>query len=144
MSRNLNAAARSRALRRLEFLREKMRRAARERMREAQQQYDVDTAGGLDIGEVCVSDVTEDLDFALIELETETIAKIDEALARLDAGTYGLCVGCGAEITARRLDALPFARECRSCAERREAGGPAAPPRLRFSTRLGPIRGRAA
>lgn len=41
---------------------------------------------------------------------------IDAALARLEAGSYGLCVRCGEEIGDARLDVLPFTPLCRSCA----------------------------
>jgi DnaK suppressor protein len=45
------------------------------------------------------------------------IMLIRQALARLDAGTYGLCVSCGEPIAAARLEALPFAARCINCAQ---------------------------
>lgn len=45
-------------------------------------------------------------------------AAVVEALARLDAGTYGLCVRCGEPIPAARLEALPMATMCVPCASR--------------------------
>jgi DnaK suppressor protein len=44
-----------------------------------------------------------------------TIAEIDAALARLDAGTYGTCTQCGAAIPEERLELRPFAGRCVSC-----------------------------
>ena len=44
------------------------------------------------------------------------VAAIDAALARMDAGTYGICTGCGEAITAARLDARPASAECLACA----------------------------
>ena len=44
-----------------------------------------------------------------------TITEIDRALARIDAGTYGRCVGCGAEIPEERLELRPFAGRCVTC-----------------------------
>lgn len=44
------------------------------------------------------------------------MAQITAALARMDRGEYGLCVRCGAKITAQRLDLLPFTPFCRRCA----------------------------
>lgn len=41
---------------------------------------------------------------------------IDAALIRVEAGTYGLCAKCGAEIGEERLDVLPFTPFCRDCA----------------------------
>lgn len=62
----------------------------------------------------------EEIDFALIQMKAETIARVDEALARLDAGEYGNCFECGGEVSERRLRALPFAVRCTFCEERRE------------------------
>jgi RNA polymerase-binding transcription factor DksA len=49
-----------------------------------------------------------------------TLAQIDEALRRLDAGKYGACRECGGEIAKARLRALPFAVRCQACERRRE------------------------
>ena len=44
-----------------------------------------------------------------------TVAEIDAALGRIAAGTYGLCVHCGAAIPEERLEFRPFASGCVSC-----------------------------
>jgi RNA polymerase-binding transcription factor len=62
----------------------------------------------------------EDMDFALLQMKAETLARVDEALARLDTGLYGRCFACGGEVSAKRLRALPFAGRCTACEERRE------------------------
>ena len=54
----------------------------------------------------------------------ETLARIDAALRRLEAGTYGVCGDCDQPIAAERLRALPFAAGCRPCEEAREAAKP--------------------
>jgi RNA polymerase-binding protein DksA len=41
---------------------------------------------------------------------------IELALRRLDEGRYGLCASCGGEIAPRRLEAVPYAERCASCA----------------------------
>ncbi len=48
-----------------------------------------------------------------------TIEEIDEAVARLDAGTYGRCVHCGSPIPLERLEFRPFAASCVSCQQTR-------------------------
>lgn len=50
---------------------------------------------------------------------TETLAEIDDALAKLDAGTYGSCESCQQEIGDERLEAMPEARLCITCASQR-------------------------
>jgi hypothetical protein len=60
------------------------------------------------------------MDFALMEMESETLRRIDEALLRLDDGTYGVCSECDEGISEMRLKALPFATLCRDCQEQAE------------------------
>jgi DnaK suppressor protein len=66
------------------------------------------------------ADIQGSIEFALLQMRAETLARIDEALVRLDAGTYGSCVECDGEISERRLRALPFAVRCQACEEKRE------------------------
>lgn len=47
---------------------------------------------------------------------TDERADVVVALARVDAGTYGTCVGCGRVIAAARLEARPMATTCIACA----------------------------
>lgn len=44
------------------------------------------------------------------------IRAIKAALERIDAGTYGICVSCGAPISAARLDVVPHTPLCADCA----------------------------
>ena len=73
-----------------------------------------------DAEEQSMEDFVLGMDFALMEMESETLKKIDEALRRLEAGTYGDCAECGQKIAEARLKALPFANTCRECQEQRE------------------------
>ena len=68
------------------------------------------------------ADIHGDIEFAVLQMQTETLTRIDAALVRLDAGEYGSCVSCGGEISETRLRALPFAVRCTACEERREQG----------------------
>ena len=54
-------------------------------------------------------------DLALRERAETQLTLVDEALARLDARTYGLCVRCGLSIARDRLEALPWAARCIDC-----------------------------
>jgi len=44
-----------------------------------------------------------------------TVAAIDQALERIDAGTYGRCAACGTAIPGERLEAVPWAALCVPC-----------------------------
>jgi len=67
--------------------------------------------------EQSVSDFVQDVDFALMEMKSATLAKIDEALLRLQQGTYGVCEECDEPLSEARLRAIPFAILCRECQE---------------------------
>src|SRR5215831_18853185 len=74
----------------------------------------------LDAVESSEADIQEDLEFALIQMKSETLNKIDDALLRLEQGEYGYCYECGEEIAEKRLRALPFAVRCKDCEEAKE------------------------
>jgi DnaK suppressor protein len=76
--------------------------------------------GVLDAAETTEADIQDDIELALIQMKSETLHKIEEALSRLDEKTYGYCNECGDEISERRLRALPFAVRCKDCEEARE------------------------
>jgi len=73
-----------------------------------------------DEGEISEVDIQEDIEFALIQMKTETLHRITEGLSRLEEGTYGNCFECGGEILRPRLRALPFAVRCKDCEQTRE------------------------
>ncbi len=73
-----------------------------------------------DVADQSVKDVSQEIEYRLSERESQLVADIDQALLRIDEGSYGVCARCGKEIPERRLDALPTARydaECQSLIE---------------------------
>jgi DnaK suppressor protein len=56
---------------------------------------------------------------ALVRQVRHHVAEVDAALARVEAGTYGVCGVCGSAIGDARLEALPAARLCIACAAAR-------------------------
>lgn len=78
----------------------------------------VETA--LDDGDWSVIDLSEDINFKRLGTHRENLTKIDEALRKLDEGTYGICEDCGEEIPPERLEVMPFAILCRDCQEKKE------------------------
>jgi DnaK suppressor protein len=53
--------------------------------------------------------------------ENKLVLKINEALARIEEGTFGICEVCGGEISIKRLKARPVATYCIDCKNRMEA-----------------------
>ncbi len=79
-----------------------------------------DDDGVKDVADQSVKDVSQEIEYRLSERESQLVADIDQALLRIDEGSYGVCARCGKEIPERRLDALPTARydaECQSLIE---------------------------
>jgi RNA polymerase-binding transcription factor DksA len=56
---------------------------------------------------------------ALVASLLDTLGDVDHALGKLDGRDYGLCESCGAAIAEARLQAMPTARMCISCASKR-------------------------
>lgn len=65
---------------------------------------------------------TKEMAVATLERERRTLAEIEAALLRMKKGEYGMCATCGEPIPEARLKALPWARVCVKCAERRSNG----------------------
>ena len=76
--------------------------------------------GVLDAAESSELDIQDEIEFALIQMKSETLNKVNDALVRLEQGNYGNCFDCGEEIAEKRLRALPFAVRCKDCEEARE------------------------
>ncbi|MCL5048690.1 MAG: TraR/DksA C4-type zinc finger protein [Firmicutes bacterium] len=53
---------------------------------------------------------------ALVSELRSALADVNEALSRLDKGTYGICQGCGLAISSPRLEAIPTVKYCIDCA----------------------------
>lgn len=64
----------------------------------------------------------QDFTLGLIENEEAIIREIDEALERVDNGSFGGCEGCNGAIPLTRLETLPFARFCVTCQQQQERG----------------------
>lgn len=96
---------------------EERRREVQDKLRSLRETIPVDAAEVRDAEERSVDDFVTEVDFALMQMKSETLKRIDQALSRLDLGTYGRCEECDREISANRLAALPFAALCRDCQE---------------------------
>ena len=99
---------------------EERRREIHEKLRSIRESLPAEAAEVKDAEEQSVDDFVQEVDFALMQMKSKTLAKIDEAIQRLEDGTYGVCSECGGEIGEARLQALPFAGLCRSCQQEEE------------------------
>jgi DnaK suppressor protein len=68
-----------------------------------------------DTVDLSVQDVNKELALRLGERESQMVADIDQALLRIQEGSYGTCARCGKVIDERRLEALPTARYDANC-----------------------------
>src|SRR5215472_18060776 len=75
-----------------------------------------------DIADKAVSSYTREFLYSLNDSERDTLVKIDQALARIDEGTFGYCLNCGVLMNEKRLTAIPWSRHCVNCQELAEKG----------------------
>jgi len=104
----------------LKSMLEDRRRDIQDRLRSLRETLPAQVAEVKDAEEQSVQDFVQDVELALMEMKSQTLAQIDEAVRRLEAGTYGTCANCGREIAEARLKALPFATLCLECRELEE------------------------
>jgi DnaK suppressor protein len=64
----------------------------------------------------------QEFTLGLIENEQGTLELVNEALERMQRGTFGQCAECGEPISKPRLQAIPYARHCIRCARKLEGG----------------------
>jgi RNA polymerase-binding transcription factor DksA len=64
----------------------------------------------------------QEFTLGLIENEQTTLELVNEALSRVEKGTYGLCAECSEPISKPRLQAIPYAKHCIQCARKLESG----------------------
>jgi len=75
---------------------------------------------GMDTYDLASEERDREISFILTDREREKVQAIQEALERVDDGTYGMCDSCESEIAEARLAALPFTRLCVNCQAERE------------------------
>ena len=99
---------------------EARRREIQDKLRSLRETVPNEATNVRDTEEQSVHDFVQDVELALMEMKSETLGQIDEAIRRLEAGAYGTCANCGGEIAEPRLKALPFATLCLECQENAE------------------------
>lgn len=96
--------------------------AMEEHTPEVEDQVGMDIGGGYDedLADVASSTFEREKGLALESSVQQILAQVEEALARIEDGTYGICVRCGNPIDSARLKVLPYATLCISCKEEEE------------------------
>ena len=77
--------------------------------------------GVKDSVDMSLQDVNQEITLRMGERESQVVADIDQALLRIDEGSYGVCARCGKPIDERRLEAMPTARYDAACQAEVEA-----------------------
>lgn len=76
---------------------------------------DYDVQLNLDRSDLADEYAERERDVALLAIEQDQLEHIKAALARIDDGTYGICLDCGEPISPERLEVLPYATTCIRC-----------------------------
>ena len=113
---------RRREMDRYRSLLEQKRADLMERVREALAGAGEQGEGAPDLGDRALSTTSQEMLLQLSSGERRTLKLLDEALRRVDQGTFGRCVNCGAPIQLERLKAVPWARHCFECEELQDHG----------------------
>jgi len=75
-----------------------------------------------DIADKAANSYTKEFLFHQSDENRRLLQMVEEALQRLENGTYGLCVSCQGEVQVKRLEAVPWARHCIDCQEKQDQG----------------------
>ena len=75
-----------------------------------------------DIADMAASSYTKEFFFSKSDNDRFTLQLVNEALQRIEEGTYGECLHCTEEVQQKRLEAVPWARHCIACQELLEKG----------------------
>ena len=75
-----------------------------------------------DMADRATSAYTKEFAYSLSESDRKVLILIEEALSRLDTGTYGTCVHCSQPVQEKRIEAVPWARHCLDCQELQDKG----------------------
>jgi DnaK suppressor protein len=78
--------------------------------------------GTQDLADKASSAYTKEFLYSLSNTDREILQQVDDALARIEKGTYAVCVECEKELNKKRLEAVPWASHCVPCQEKIEKG----------------------
>lgn len=83
---------------------------------------EVDSDAPKDVADICTTNLSKEALFQQRDDRQLKVRMTEAALARIQQGTFGVCVSCGDDINPRRLDALPWTQYCLRCQQGFEQG----------------------
>ena len=83
---------------------------------------DSEEQGTQDLADKATNCYTKEFLFHQGHNERTMLQMIEEALSRIEEGSYGSCAHCGGPMDVKRLEAVPWARHCVSCQEKHDQG----------------------
>ncbi|HJX28892.1 MAG TPA: TraR/DksA family transcriptional regulator [Thermoanaerobaculia bacterium] len=109
---------------------DEMRARLQEQRQEIVNMYNQDVRAGQESTDEPTEDIVDrannsynrELMFSISDTERLMLLQVEDALNRIEVGTYGRCTNCGNSINPLRLDAVPWARFCIDCQELAEKG----------------------
>jgi DnaK suppressor protein len=103
----------------LEVIKQNLIKQRQELLDEVQAKYaasrEIGQSNVPDLADVSSNAYNREMLLNLSEAHHRQMQDIDAALVRFDDGEYGICVGCGEDISPRRMEVRPFSRYCIEC-----------------------------
>jgi DnaK suppressor protein len=103
-------------------LAEKRRELTRAYLRDKNYGRESDEGGTQDLADKASTSYTKEFLYSLSNNERSVLQQVEEAIARVGDGEFGVCQECDEAIQKKRLDAVPWARYCLSCQEAVDRG----------------------
>ena len=111
---------------RLEYYKKKLQTRREELLkaiaRSGQEGREADEDPTVDLADKAANSYTKEFLFGQTHNDRTLLGLVDEALARIREGTFGLCASCEQELQQKRLEAVPWTRYCIACQEKQEKG----------------------
>jgi DnaK suppressor protein len=76
----------------------------------------------VDLADKAANSYTKEFLFGMTNADRSMLALIDEALKRIQKNEFGQCANCQEEMLPKRLEAVPWAKHCIACQEKKEQG----------------------
>ena len=103
-------------------LEERQRELRQTVSRTAQDGREADLETAQDVADRAANSYTKEFLFSQSSSERQILQMVEGALVRIRDGSFGECISCGEEINPKRLEAVPWTRNCIACQEKFEQG----------------------